>query len=126
LKFLRILDARIADLSPLQGMKLEHLCIGDTQVRDLSPLRGMPLRYLEMWRLGSVTDFSVLQDMQLTYLNIAGCNLTDLSLLRSKPLKGVWCDFKPERDTELLRSIKTLEKINGKPAAEFWKQVNGK
>ena len=39
------------------------------------------------------------------------------------PLKEIWCDFKPERDAEILRSIKTLEKINGKPAAEFWKDV---
>ena len=39
------------------------------------------------------------------------------------PLKDLDCDFKPERDTELLRSIKTLETINGKPAAEFWKEV---
>jgi hypothetical protein len=27
---------------------------------------------------------------------------------------------------KMLRSIKTLEKINDKPAAEFWKQVDGK
>ena len=32
-------------------------------------------------------------------------------------------DFKPERDAEILRSIKTLETINDKPAAEFWKEV---
>jgi len=33
------------------------------------------------------------------------------------------CRFVPERDTEILRSIKTLEKINSLPVAEFWKQV---
>ena len=32
-------------------------------------------------------------------------------------------DFKPERDTDIVRSIKTLETINGKPVAEFWKDV---
>lgn len=26
-------------------------------------------------------------------------------------------------DPPILRSIKTLEQINGKPAAEFWKEV---
>jgi hypothetical protein len=31
--------------------------------------------------------------------------------------------FKPERDAEILRSIKTLESINQKPAADFWKEV---
>jgi len=42
------------------------------------------------------------------------------------PLKELWCDFQPERDAEILRSIKTLETINGKPAAEFWKEVEKK
>jgi hypothetical protein len=41
-------------------------------------------------------------------------------------VKVLGCDFKPDRDTEVLRSIKTLEFINGKPAAEFWKGVEGK
>ena len=29
----------------------------------------------------------------------------------------------PTRDMAILRSIKTLEKINNLPAAEFWKKV---
>ncbi len=45
---------------------------------------------------------------------------------KDMPLKELGCDFKPERDTEILRSIKTLETINGKPAAEFWKEVDAK
>jgi hypothetical protein len=32
------------------------------------------------------------------------------------------CEFKYERDAALLRSVATLEKINDKPAAEFWKE----
>jgi len=42
------------------------------------------------------------------------------------PLKELICDFMPERDAKILRSITTLETINGKPAAEFWKEVKGK
>jgi len=42
------------------------------------------------------------------------------------PVKELWCDFKAERDTEILRSLKTLEKINDKPAQEFWKEVDAK
>ena len=42
------------------------------------------------------------------------------------PLKDLRCDFKPERDAEILRSIKTLETINDKPAEEFWKEVDAK
>lgn len=42
------------------------------------------------------------------------------------PLAELTLTFRPERDTELLRSIKTLETINGKAAAEFWKVVDEK
>jgi hypothetical protein len=49
--------------------------------------------------------------------------VSDHSPLKDMPLKTLYCDFKPERDTELLRSIKTLEIINGKPSAKFWKEV---
>jgi hypothetical protein len=37
------------------------------------------------------------------------------------PLRGIHCDFKPERDAEVLRAIPTLETLNGKPAKEFLK-----
>jgi hypothetical protein len=42
------------------------------------------------------------------------------------PLQDIHCDFPRERDAEFLRSFKTLETINGKSAAEFWKEVDGK
>ena len=44
-------------------------------------------------------------------------------LAAGMPLVDLHCDFKPDRDAEILRSIKTLEGINYKPAAEFWKDV---
>ncbi len=52
--------------------------------------------------------------------------MTDLSPLRGMPLKELRCDFKPERDAKILRSIKTLETINGKSAREFWKALGEK
>jgi hypothetical protein len=42
------------------------------------------------------------------------------------PVKWLRCDFQRARDAELLRSLTTLEQINLKPAAEFWKEVDGK
>jgi hypothetical protein len=42
------------------------------------------------------------------------------------PLRELACDFQPERAAEILRPIKTLESINGKPAAEFYKSVESK
>jgi hypothetical protein len=41
-------------------------------------------------------------------------------------LKVFPCDFKAERDAEILRSIKTLGSTNGKPAKDFWKEVEQK
>jgi hypothetical protein len=60
----------------------------------------------------------------LLTLDCRGTKISDLSPLQDAPLKALWCDFKPERDAEILRSLKTLEKINYKPAAEFWKDVD--
>ena len=51
---------------------------------------------------------------------------SDQSPIKDLPLTTVRSDFQPERDAEILRSIKTLETINGKPAAEFWKEVEKK
>jgi hypothetical protein len=48
--------------------------------------------------------------------------VADLTPLRGLPLKQLGLDFRPERDAEVLRSLTGLERINGKPAAEFWKE----
>jgi hypothetical protein len=42
------------------------------------------------------------------------------------PLKELSWDFQRERDPEILRSLTTLERINDKPAADFWKEVDGR
>ena len=137
---------KLADLTPLTGMTLSVVRIPNTQVTDLAPLHGMPLTQVDMWntpvsdltplkdtkltglQCGStrITDLSPLQGMPLTGLLCVTTQVSDLSPLRGMPLKRLSCDFKPERDTELLRSIKTLEMINDKPAADFWKEVEEK
>ena len=61
---------------------------------------------------------------KLTLLRIENTKVTDLSQLQGMPLQELNCDFRPERDADILRSIKTLEKINYKPAAEFWDQYD--
>ena len=93
-----------ADLKSLKGMRLKHLCIYQTRVADLAPLRGMALEKLQM----------------------SGTAVTDLAPLKGMPLTYLTLDFRAERDAEFLRSFKTLETINGKSAAEFWKEVDGK
>jgi eukaryotic-like serine/threonine-protein kinase len=136
---LRCENTRVSDLSPLKDLKLTHLACGWTEVSDLSPLRDMPLtdlccdgtavddlsplKDMQLTRLlcsgTKVSDLSPLRDMPLTTLRCENARVSDLTPLRGMPLKALWCDFKPERDAALLRSIRTLERINGKPAAEF-------
>jgi HEAT repeat protein len=115
---------RVSDLSPLKGMPLTGLDCRCRQVSDLSPLKGMKLTFLACDHT-QVSDLSPLKDMQLTHLSCRESRVSDLSPLRGMPLKEVYCDFRPERDAEILRSLKTLETINFKPAAQFWKELGG-
>ena len=119
----------VSDISPVKGMPLTVLCCGGTQVSDLSPLRGAALTKLYCDN-SLVSDLSPLKGMPLTALWCFNWHLnaqaSDLSPLKGMPLKELRCDFKPERDAEILRSITTLETINEKPAKEFWKEVDEK
>ena len=115
----------IKSLSALKGMPLTNLSLSSLGDGDLSPLEGMPLISLVVAGM-EIKDISILKGMPLQFLAIASCQITpdsDFSVLKDMPLKQLSIDFEPERDTELLRSIKTLETINGKPVAEFWKEV---
>ena len=51
-------------------------------------------------------------------------NVTDLTQVKDLPIKSLWLDFQPARDAALLRAMPTLEYINDKPVAEFWKGVD--
>ncbi len=133
----------LADLSPLRGMRLTTFRLGWSQVSDLSPIAGMPITYLEchslkvsdltplrklplvgfQCRSPRVSDLTPLRGMKLVTFECTGTQVTDLSLLAEMPLKEIKCDFVPDRDTEILRSIKSLETINDKPAAQFWKDL---
>ena len=115
--------SKVTDLTPLNGMPLEYLWLhGVTGVRNLSPLKGMPLTALSLVET-QVSDLSPLKGMNLITFRSAGSQVTDLTLLSGMPLIDLWCDFKPERDTDLLRSLTTLERINLKPAMAFWQEV---
>ncbi|MGL4551741.1 MAG: protein kinase domain-containing protein, partial [Gemmataceae bacterium] len=98
---LTVQENPLADLSPLKGMPLEMLWVSNTSVEDLSPLKGMPL----------------------TELDLADVPVKDITPLAKMPLTVVWCTFNRARDEKVLRAIPTLEKINDKPVAEFWKAL---
>lgn len=125
LNSLNCVYTQISDLSPLKGMPLTWLgCVG-TQISDISILKGMALSTLSIEET-QVSDLSALEGMPLTALFSRTGKVTNLSPLKGMPLKNLSCDFNPERDTDLLRSLTSLENINHKPAAEFWKEVEEK
>jgi hypothetical protein len=146
LQYLQLMGTKVTDLSPLKGMPLEELLCAHLRVPDFAPLKGMPLRVLwgncplvcdlsplkgmPLVQLGidgtQVSDLSPLAGMPLEHLGIDGTRVTDLSVLKGLPLKSLRCDFKAERDAAILRAIKTLETINDKPVAQFWKDLETK
>jgi len=131
---------RLADLWPLKGMSLTHLDVSNTAVKDLSPLKEtkitdlkiagtpvvslVPLKGTGLASLACnntrVTDLAPLAGLPLAFLDYSHIRVADVSALKELSLKAVHCDFKPLRDAAALRSIASLETIDGKPAAEFW------
>jgi hypothetical protein len=115
----------IQSLAPLKGMPLKRLDCSRARVTDLAPLHGMKLDSLAV-SCTPVSDLSPLRGMKLTTLGVKGTHVTDLSVLRGMPLKVLWCDFQAERDAAILRSLEALEKIDDKPVAAFWKEVDAR
>jgi hypothetical protein len=112
---------RVTDLTPLKGMPLELLNLGRTTVTDLSPLKDMTALHTLVLSETSVTDLSMLKGLPLKSLMMVRTKVSDLAPLKGMPLKQLWLDYQPERDAEVLCSLKGLEQINDMPAAEFWK-----
>lgn len=108
----------VADLSPLKGMPLRSLNCIATRVADLSPLEGMQLQIL-LCKATPIRDLTPLRGMPLVRLACNGTQVSDLSPLKGMPLKVLVCDFRADRDTAILSSIKTLEKLNDRPAREL-------
>jgi urea transport system substrate-binding protein len=113
-------DSPISDLSPLQDVPLTFLDCHHTNVADLAPLTGVPLTVLDFHRT-NVADLAPLKAMKLSELNCSDTKVTDLAPLTGMPLRRLTVDFQAERDTAVLRSLKSLERINGRKAEEFWK-----
>jgi len=113
----------VSDLRALKGMPLTTLSCQGTQISELSILHGMNLAWVGI-ESTRVSDLSVLQGMPITELYCNDTEVTDLAALKGMPLRVLYCRFNPTRDAEVLRSIETLETINGKPAVQFWKEYD--
>jgi len=108
----------IEDLVPLQGTKLSLLHCNGCAIRDLTPLRGLKIVSLNLADT-QVADLAPLKGMPLIDLNCVGTRVSDLAPLQSTTLQHLWCGFKPERDAQVLKAIKTLKTINDQPAAKL-------
>jgi hypothetical protein len=122
LSYLDICGTSVADLSPLRGMPVGILNCGVTRVPDLSPLRGMPLTKLYLNNT-PVGDLEPLRGMRLEALYCNSTAVKELSPLEGMPLRQLWCDIRTRRDLELLRSLKALELLNERPAADVLKEA---
>jgi Leucine-rich repeat (LRR) protein len=112
-------NSRVADLSPLKGMRLTTLNLeNNAALDDLTPLRGMRLTWLNVAGT-AVRDLAPLRGMPLTYLACHGAPLPSLAPLQNMPLTALSCDVIPTRDLQLLRSLKSLGRLNNKPWKEF-------
>ena len=127
IKELVIFGCPVKDISPLKGMPLESLWIGSTRVTDISPLKGIPLKHLSLYA-SELTDISALEGMPLEDLDISMIDsgkITDLT-----PLKGMklhWLNFNPNTVTkgmDIIRDMKSLEKINRQAPDEFWRDYD--
>ena len=106
LDLLNCQNTGITDLAA-KGMPLNNLNIPGTKVTDLSTLNGMiTLKWLSLGNLARLTDLSPLKGLAVEDLHVE--------------------NFKAERDATILRGISTLKTINGKPVAEFWKEIDEK
>lgn len=112
----------IRDFLPLTNMNLVWLNLSRTSIRDLSPLHTLPLQYLRLWRT-SVDDLSPLRRTALRSLDIRFSQVKDLSSLRDAPLEEIL--LYPKHVTmglNVLGRIRTLKRINGRPARVFCKR----
>jgi Leucine-rich repeat (LRR) protein len=116
--------AHFKDCKDLQVLNLGWTRVGDAGLahfKDCKNLKGLALNWAAEVTDAGLAHFKGCSD--LTTLLVDHTKVTELSLLKGMPLKELSCDFRPERDAEILRSIRTLERINGKPAVEFWKDI---
>jgi tetratricopeptide (TPR) repeat protein len=129
LRFLNIDYTTVDEFSALQGMRtLEHLHMlaMKTEIRDVSWMKGLQLTELILPQT-KVSDLTPLAGMPLQSLVLRGCyQLKDISPLEGMPLENLNLKYLSltEDQFEFLRAIETLERLNEKPAAQFWKEYD--
>jgi hypothetical protein len=112
--------SEVRDLGPLKGLRLVSLDCAFSEVATLGTLKEMPLRRLCIQGT-RVQNLAPLQGTPLVYLRCEDAPIASFSPLLHCPIREISCSA--TADLSPLRAIKTLERINGLPATEFWKKV---
>ena len=113
-----------SDLKPLEGMPLEYLNVTQLPASDLSLIADRTTLNTLILDSMPVTDLTPLRGLRLKELSIRDTRVTDLTPIKEMPLRSLRLDYRADH-REFLRSFKGLEFINDKPAAEFWKALDG-
>ncbi|MCZ7644593.1 MAG: hypothetical protein M5U26_04795 [Planctomycetota bacterium] len=114
--------APLAALPDLEVLNCDVLS-GHEGRLDLAPLGSLAhLRVLEIYNTRAV-DLAPLKGSRIEALNIQACRIADYAPLVELPaLKQLKWDLKPSAEAgALVRRMKTLERLNGKPLDEFLK-----
>jgi hypothetical protein len=114
----------LSTLGPLQELALTRLnCANNPELVDLEPLRGLRLRGLDCSGTG-VHDLAPLRHMPLEELRCQGTPVSDFTVLNFLPLVDLHVDVAAAKGLIVLRGHESLKRINGKPAAEFWRELD--
>ena len=141
-------NRKLTDLSPLQGMPLTHLGVWGTSVASIEVVKEMPISVLWINET-PVVDLSPLAGKSLEALFCMGGRVTDPQ--RASGRRGREAVLRPRATSRRGRIAATgsegtqslghsqddrpracvhqgsrLKQINGKPAAEYWKEVSNK
>ena len=95
---------KLADLSPLKGMRLSRLDCSSTQIANLGPLTNVPLTTLHV-NHNPVADLTALKGMPLEHLGIAETKVSDLSPLKGLKLKTLGAQLLPVTDLSPLEGM---------------------
>ena len=109
LKSLNFRGCPVYDLTPIKNMPLEEISLRDTRVTSLAPLVGMPIKSIELAN-APLVDFSALAQLPLERCYCQNIQILDLAVLRGRPLKElVLWNCRQPRNFTALKDIETLE-----------------
>jgi serine/threonine protein kinase len=116
---------KVTELNGLRGLPLNVLDLsGCVNVADLAPLAGVPLRKLNLTACG-VKELTSLKEMGLQSLQLDKClELHDLRPIGGLRLTEIRLPPQVTAGLDALRKMPTLERIDGLPAAHYWRQLD--